>query len=115
MKYFLTLLSFLLLSNLTNLYCQQSYDNNETMIVNNSYEPLIVVDGKIWSIPALSHEPHQNSIPKNDDSIKEIDPNDIDHITVLKGQEAMSLYGEKARYGVIIINLKQKNLSLIRP
>ncbi|WP_461449329.1 energy transducer TonB [Mucilaginibacter sp.] len=39
-------------------------------------------------------------------NITQIDPNTIESITVLKNQSAIQRYGEKAKYGVIIIILK---------
>lgn len=50
-------------------------------------DPLFVVDGKIVKA-------------------KEIDPNTIDNITVLKDQNATAIYGDRAENGVIIVNTK---------
>ncbi|GAB3520024.1 hypothetical protein GCM10027442_42410 [Emticicia fontis] len=53
-------------------------------------EPLFIVDGKEIKREGLSL----------------LNPNDIDSIHVLKGQEAAKSYGEKGKGGVIIINKK---------
>ncbi|WP_313156681.1 M56 family metallopeptidase [Sphingobacterium multivorum] len=52
--------------------------------------PLFVVDGEIAA----------------DKKIKDLDPNTIDNITILKDQNATALYGDQAENGVIIVNTK---------
>ncbi len=63
----------------------------ESVLIQSKNSPLVLLNGK--SIPS--------------DSLKKIDPNTIESIEVIKGQQADSLYGEKGRNGVIVI--KQKN------
>lgn len=41
------------------------------------------------------------------DSLKNIEPQSISSITVLKGKEATRTYGRKAKNGVVIITLKE--------
>lgn len=53
--------------------------------------PMLLVDGK--------------EVPY--DEIKEIDPNSIESIEVLKDKSSLDKYGEKAKYGVIKIKLKK--------
>ena len=53
--------------------------------------PYIIVDGK----------------PVDNAKLKDIDPKTIDHMDVLKSQEAVKKYGEKAKDGVIIITTKK--------
>lgn len=53
-------------------------------------DPLFVVDGEIAA----------------DKKIKDLDPNTIDNITILKDQNATALYGDQADNGVIIVNTK---------
>ncbi|WP_053002585.1 M56 family metallopeptidase [Kordia jejudonensis] len=55
-------------------------------------EPIIVVDGKI----------------ANKKKMKKLDPNKIESVTVLKGDNATALYGDKGKDGVIIITTKKK-------
>ncbi|MBP7643857.1 MAG: TonB family protein [Saprospiraceae bacterium] len=62
-------------------------------------EPLFIVDGK--------------EIPSFD--IKIIDPNNIESIEVLKDKVATTKYGEKAKFGVVIINTKdQKGVTEVK-
>ena len=62
--------------------------------VNNSQnnEPLLIVDG----VPMRGHG----------SSLGDINPNDIDNMTVLKGAAASALYGQEAANGVIMITTK---------
>ncbi|MGL5788614.1 MAG: TonB family protein [Bacteroidales bacterium] len=53
--------------------------------------PLVIVDGK--------------EIPQAD--MKDINPDTIDNISVLKGEAAKEKYGDKAKNGVVIIQLKK--------
>ncbi len=41
------------------------------------------------------------------DKVKEIDPQTIDHIDVLKDKSAVEMYGEKATHGAVIITTKK--------
>jgi len=52
-----------------------------------------------------------NNVPF-DGSILDIDPNDVENITVLKGLNASVLYGNLGRNGVILIQTKSGNSSL---
>lgn len=52
-------------------------------------KPLIIIDGK-----------------KSDQKIEDINPDDIDSISILKDKSAMQLYGEEAKNGVILITTK---------
>ena len=56
-------------------------------------EPYIIVDGS----------------PLDNSKLKEIDPKTIDHMEVLKSQEAVKKYGEKAKDGVIVITTKKNS------
>ncbi len=42
------------------------------------------------------------------DEMKKIDPNDIESIDVLKGEKATEVYGDKAKNGAIVIEMKKK-------
>jgi TonB-dependent SusC/RagA subfamily outer membrane receptor len=61
--------------------------------------PLYIVDGK--------------EAPP--DTLKTLNPNDIESITVLKEQSSVAKYGEKGRNGVILITLKNKRTSALTP
>lgn len=57
-------------------------------------DPLIVLDGKIMGTDVKL--------------LKEIEPDDIESINVLKGEAALEKYGEQAQNGVIEITLKKE-------
>jgi TonB-dependent SusC/RagA subfamily outer membrane receptor len=57
----------------------------------NGYPPTIVIDGKI-----------------SEQGFTGIEPNDIQSISVVKGEKATSLYGDKNGAGVILITTKKR-------
>ncbi len=71
----------------------KKYDFN-SMQTRVGGKPLYIVDGVIM---------------END--INSIDPNSIESISVLKGQSASALYGDKGKDGVIIVNTKKASLT----
>lgn len=86
--------------------------------IGSSNQPLIVVDG----LPILSGVFNQHSlysdavglngnINNNRDEtssrLADINPNDIENISVLKGPEAAALYGSEGANGVILITTKK--------
>ncbi|MFD1163593.1 M56 family metallopeptidase [Hwangdonia seohaensis] len=72
----------------------KSNGNGKIQISTDSdKEPLYILDGK--------------KIRKN--KFDAIDPNDIESITVLKGESAIEKYGKKAKDGVVEITSKKKN------
>lgn len=83
-----------------------------------SNQPLYVVDGVIidnqtinetssggQGIGLASDRPNRNNDYQN--RIADINPNDIETITVLKGPEATALYGSQASSGAIVITTKR--------
>jgi Ca-activated chloride channel family protein len=69
-----------------------------TASISPKNEPMYIVDG----------------VPANSNQIANINPNDIDNVSVLKDIAATSIYGSKASNGVIVIATKNelyKNLS----
>ena len=62
---------------------------------DSSLKPLIIVDGVKTA---------------GDESLQNLNPNIIESITVLKGQQATDLYGTQARDGAILITTKQINI-----
>lgn len=83
-----------------------------------SNQPLYVVDGVIvdnqtinetssggQGIGLASDRPNRNNDYQN--RIADINPNDIETITVLKGPEATALYGSQASSGAIVITTKK--------
>ena len=65
--------------------------------VNNSQnnQPLVIVDGV--------------AIRGSGDSLGDLNPNDIENISVLKGAAASALYGQESANGVIMITTKSGN------
>jgi TonB-linked SusC/RagA family outer membrane protein len=83
-----------------------------------SNQPLYVVDGVIMDnqtinetsgggggIGLASDRPNRNNDYQN--RIADINPNDIETITVLKGPEATALYGSQASSGAIVISTRK--------
>jgi len=70
--------------------------------INGNNEPLYVVDG----IPIDNSYRGSNFTDQANRAI-DIDPNDIESMTVLKGGAASVLYGLRAANGAVIINTKQ--------
>jgi TonB-linked SusC/RagA family outer membrane protein len=83
-----------------------------------SNQPLYVVDGVILDnqtinetssggqgVGLASDRPNRNNDYQN--RIADINPNDIETITVLKGPEATALYGSQASSGAIVITTKR--------
>ncbi len=89
-----------------------------TLSGNN--QPLFVVDGIIIDNQTLNSNSQSGSgiglasdgSNRNNDNtnrIADINPNDIESVTVLKGPEATALYGSQASSGAIIITTKKAN------
>lgn len=79
---------------------------NNSLTGNN--EPLYVVDG----IPVDNTNIAQGvvfefNVPDYGNGISDINPNDIESITVLKGPNAAALYGSRASNGVVLITTKK--------
>ena len=83
-----------------------------------SNQPLYVVDGVIMdnqtvnetsgggvSLGLASDRPNRNTDYQN--RIADLNPNDIETVTVLKGPEATALYGSQASSGAIIISTRK--------
>jgi TonB-linked SusC/RagA family outer membrane protein len=79
--------------------------------IGNSNQPLFVIDGIRVTNDALS----QSSLASNGDNrrqdftnrIADINPDDIENITVLKGADAAAVYGSDAAGGAIVITTKK--------
>jgi TonB-linked SusC/RagA family outer membrane protein len=72
-------------------------------------EPLIVVDGVPYSNPLVNTTNPFNGGGTYGSGINNLDPNDIESISVLKGSAAASLYGSRASNGVVLITTKSGN------
>jgi TonB-linked SusC/RagA family outer membrane protein len=87
-----------------------------SMSLNN--QPLFVIDGVIRdnsTIDAVSSVPaaagQNNTSNDFTNRIADINPNDIESITILKGPEATVLYGSSASNGAIVITTKRAKLT----
>jgi len=89
-----------------------------TSSILGNAEPLIVVDGVIVSnatvnvagINAITRSSGSGPSASTDNEINrlgDINPDDIDHLDVLKGAAASAIYGAKATNGVIVITTKR--------
>ncbi len=67
--------------------------NTKTKYNTNTTQPIVVVNGEITS-----------------SSFNDIDPESIESMAVLKGEKAISKYGEKGKNGVVEISLKPENI-----
>ncbi|WP_172637507.1 SusC/RagA family TonB-linked outer membrane protein [Sediminibacterium salmoneum] len=87
-----------------------------------SNQPLFVVDGVIMdnssfdetsdggrSVGLASDRPNRGSDYTN--RISDLNPNDIENVTVLKGPEATALYGSQASSGAIVITTRKAKTS----
>lgn len=82
--------------------------------LTGSTQPLYVVNGvpivnsddaNIMGISRNSGGQYDNS-PDQGDGIGNINPDDIESMSVLKGAAAAALYGQRAKYGVVLITTK---------
>lgn len=74
----------------------------ETSIAGEN-QPLFVVDG----IPVDNSQLNSQNVGRDfKNAIADLNPEDIDNITVLKGPNASALYGSRAAHGAIIITTK---------
>lgn len=69
--------------------------------VSASNQPLYVIDG----IPATSQDVGSDTEPLN--PLADLNPNDIESITILKDAASSAIYGSRASNGVILVNTKK--------
>ncbi len=69
-------------------------------------EPLIIVDGVPYSNPIVNTSNSFTGGGTYGSGLNNIDPNDIESISVLKGAAASSLYGSRGVNGVLLITTK---------
>ena len=75
-------------------------------------QPLFVVDGVIYdnstsSVGNSAYDGMTNSATTNSNRVMDINPEDIENMSVLKGPAASALYGSRAASGVILITTKK--------
>ncbi|MEO6177049.1 MAG: SusC/RagA family TonB-linked outer membrane protein [Flavobacterium circumlabens] len=87
----------------------------ETSISGNN-QPLFVVDGVPVDNSQLSSAGGAAASRDFKNAIADLNPNDIESLTVLKGPNAAALYGSRAAHGVVLITTKsgknQKGLGI---
>ncbi|MDY6301107.1 MAG: SusC/RagA family TonB-linked outer membrane protein [Bacteroidales bacterium] len=79
---------------------------------NYDNQPLFVVDGVIYDNSAgvvgnSAFDGMMNSATTSSNRVMDINPEDIDNMSVLKGPAASALYGSRAANGVVIITTKK--------
>jgi len=75
--------------------------------INATNQPLIVIDG----VPALTGSFGQIGYSGQEiGALSDINPNDIEQVTILKDASATAIYGARASNGVILITTKKGNL-----
>lgn len=70
--------------------------------INGNNQPLYVIDGVPLQVTTFTGYGHQNAVG----GISNVNPNDIENMTILKGAAATALYGSRAANGVILITTK---------
>jgi len=81
----------------------------ESSLNINRNQPLIVVDGALISNEyiGIGTDAHTGSLPIDyGNSLTDLNPDDFEDITVLKGPKAAALYGSRASNGVLVIRTK---------
>jgi TonB-dependent SusC/RagA subfamily outer membrane receptor len=72
--------------------------------VTPGHEPVYVVDGVVFGLQSDSSIDH--SVVQR--LFSDLDPNEIESVEILKGTQAVALYGPGAHGGVIILTTKRK-------
>ncbi len=78
---------------------------NRSVAGNN--QPLYIVDGAPIQNNAVSNPSNENGGYQGGDGISDINPDDIESVTVLKGPNATAIYGARAANGAIVITTKK--------
>jgi len=66
--------------------------NGMSIVTNGDKDPFVVIDGKNSTIDAL----------------KKLNPDKIESISILKGDDATKKYGDKAKDGVVVVDTRKK-------
>ena len=93
--------------------------------LSSTNQPLFVVDGIIIDNQTLNSNSQggsgiglasdgNNRNNDNTNRIADLNPNDIESVTVLKGPEATALYGSQASSGAIVITTKKQKVQVAR-
>ena len=76
-------------------------------------KPLIVLDGVLIQPNVVSGLNFRTATDDEFAKVLNLSPSDIKDISVLKGEAAVSLYGEKGRNGVIVITTKAQSAPVV--
>ena len=71
--------------------------------MSQSNQPLYVIDG----VPLDNSRPNQNNAYDFGNNANDVDNNNVENISILKGSEATALYGTRGSSGVILITTKK--------
>ena len=75
-------------------------------ISSNNTQPLVVLDGVLIE-PGTTGNDSWGENPDFGNIMKDLNPDDYESVTVLKGAAASALYGSKAQNGVLLITTKK--------
>ncbi|MBB5636425.1 TonB-linked SusC/RagA family outer membrane protein [Pedobacter cryoconitis] len=73
--------------------------------ISASASPLYVIDGVIVETGQFAND--YNQIAQSNDILSNLNPNDLESVTVLKDASALALYGSRGGNGVIVITTKR--------
>ncbi|MBK9461033.1 MAG: carboxypeptidase-like regulatory domain-containing protein [Sphingobacteriales bacterium] len=79
-----------------------------TNSISAGAQPLYVIDG----IPIIAEDLGSNSLGARNNSLSDINMNDIETIDILKDAAATAIYGSRGANGVVIITTKKVNLGV---
>ena len=77
--------------------------------ITGDNQPLFVVDGVPFNTSTNTNRGFTTGSATASSRFLDLDPNDIDEISILKGLSATVLYGEAGRNGVILVTTKNGN------
>ena len=83
--------------------------------ITGSNQPLFVVDGVPFNSSTNSRGGFTNGGQTSSSRFLDIDPNNVESITVLKGLAATVTYGDQGRNGVILVTTKNGSKKLRKP
>lgn len=77
--------------------------------------PLIVVDGvPVTQVPSITNRAGSDQLSLVSNPLAQLNPNDIESISILKDASAIALYGSKASNGVILVTTKKGRIGKTR-
>ena len=95
-----------IVANSGNLGAGTSMRLRGVSTINGSSEPLIVVDGNVWETDANNFD-YSNANEESFAQLLNVNPDDIESISVLKDAAATAIWGSQGSNGVIEIKTKR--------